>query len=60
MERLDKIGVATTSGTSGGSLRGGEPEDSGCVTRKNSSADPALFYFEVTTKVKRLSEALSF
>lgn len=54
MERLDKIGVAPTSGTSGGGLRGGEPDDSGAVTRKNSSAEPALFFFAVTTKVKEL------
>lgn len=30
-------------GTGGGALFGGEPEDSGFVTKKNSSADPPLF-----------------
>lgn len=59
MERLDKIGVDTTSETSGGGLRGGEPEDSALVTRKNSSVEPALFFFKVTTKVKRVYQCLS-
>lgn len=31
-------------GTGGGALFGGEPEDSGFVTKKNSSADPPLFW----------------
>lgn len=43
IERLENTGVGTTTGIHGGVLRGGEPEDSGFVTRKNSSVTPALF-----------------
>lgn len=40
-------GVKTVMG--GGALLGGEPEDWGFVTKKNSSAEPPLFWKRHTT-----------
>lgn len=39
-----KTGGEVNSGTGGGALFGGEPEDSGFVTKKNSPIDPVLFW----------------
>lgn len=44
VDRFGKIGSDSTVGTGGGALLGGEPEDSRFVARKNSSAEPALFF----------------
>lgn len=52
--RLDRIGDGAIigdgdsdgakRGTGGGALFGGEPEDSGSVTKKNSSLEPVTFW----------------
>lgn len=48
----EEIAGAVKAGTCGGTLLGGEPEDSGFVTRKNSSLEPVLFYKRKKKKVK--------
>nr|GMD65387.1 hypothetical protein Iba_chr12cCG4910 [Ipomoea batatas]GMD71921.1 hypothetical protein Iba_chr12fCG3560 [Ipomoea batatas] len=44
VERVGKIGRGVATGTGGGALLGGEPDDSGFVAKKNSVVEPALFF----------------
>nr|GMD59621.1 hypothetical protein Iba_chr12aCG3240 [Ipomoea batatas]GMD67592.1 hypothetical protein Iba_chr12dCG1000 [Ipomoea batatas] len=44
VERVGKIGRGVATGTGGGALLGGEPDDSGFVAKKNSVVAPALFF----------------